>query len=85
MFTKIPFIRVKVHDLHSDPLGWKSRDTSLTLDTNLYKLVTDASPRGDKNVSIVIDNLSNIILYRSAAYTCQVLNQFMQAKQREGE
>ena len=85
----VSLYRLAIDDFASDPLGWNS-PKSLTLDTDIFQYVTRQSDTGasdepgQKATAVLIDSVSNLILHRSPAYTCQVINQFKQSRQRNG-
>lgn len=62
-----------IHDLTSDPLAWSKQADALHVDNNdLYELITQRGSTG--KYLVIIDSLSQLILQRSAAYTCNVLH-----------
>ena len=89
MFSSYSLYRLVIDDFASDPLGWNSPQ-SLTLDTDIFQHVQRQSdtvasdePR-QKATAVVIDSVSNLILHRSPSYSCQVINQLKQSRQRNG-
>jgi hypothetical protein len=62
-----------IHDLTSDPLAWSKQADALHVDnSDLFELITQRGSTG--KYLVVIDSLSQLILQRSAAYTCNVLH-----------
>ncbi|VDI22042.1 Hypothetical predicted protein [Mytilus galloprovincialis] len=72
--SHIDVSRCKIYDGHSDILNWNNTSSlNATIDIIPF-LIEKNNIHGNKKIAVVIDSLTQLILYRSASYTCQVIH-----------
>lgn len=70
----VPGTNIKIYKAYKDLLNWDGND-DVNVSVDIVKYIKEKNSfHGNKKIAIVIDSISQLILYRSASYTCQVIH-----------